>query len=530
MPYVSSKPGRKILIGDNLSSHFSEKVLKTCGELNISFVCLPPKSTHLLQPLDVGFFAPLKKYWREILNYWKMREGKAQKTLAKSTFPKLLLKLESKLTEKGAHTNNLIAGFKQTGLFPINPELPKARLPKNTPNEDLVYAATSSVLTELLEDIRSPKNQLAKTKRKKKCQVSPGKSIQANDIVQINNNTEKVKIRKKTKTLKKGNLPIGNLDFSEPIAGPSGLCRNNTFTSSRYDSDDSDLKLQPIQNSAYITTTEIPYTGKGKGVGKKSKPCQKKEVLVLSKKNINNADNNLEELDIDIFEKLCNDTTVAKFIKTRKVRKSKDSSTSVSDSNMSLHSDSDFDFNMIGEISFDEDNEIYTTVTSPCLKPQAINKKLSDIEIIDEINADENENSLNGCLHNKDNLENDQNQQNTNNPVMDPLHDKCFDRHIINLRLPYSVNDYVLVRYYHRKKWLYYIGSVEYIKQSTKSYALYGIVFFKTIKKPRLAFCKPKRTDRDEVYDLSIMKKVNLKKSEDPLKYLLADEDDKIYF
>lgn len=61
VPYARKKPGRKIVIGDNLSSHFSESVLKTCEEWNIIFVCLPPKTTHLLQPLDVAFFAPLKR-------------------------------------------------------------------------------------------------------------------------------------------------------------------------------------------------------------------------------------------------------------------------------------------------------------------------------------------------------------------------------------------------------------------------------------------------------------------------------------
>ena len=47
------------LLGDNLSSHISPNVIKACEEKEIKFVCLPPNSTHITQPLDVAFFKPL---------------------------------------------------------------------------------------------------------------------------------------------------------------------------------------------------------------------------------------------------------------------------------------------------------------------------------------------------------------------------------------------------------------------------------------------------------------------------------------
>lgn len=81
VPYSKTKPGRKILIGDNLSSQFSEDILKTCADLDILFICLPPKSTHILQRLDVAFYAPLKHYWRLVLTEWKKLEGRKHKTL-----------------------------------------------------------------------------------------------------------------------------------------------------------------------------------------------------------------------------------------------------------------------------------------------------------------------------------------------------------------------------------------------------------------------------------------------------------------
>lgn len=54
---------KKVLIGDNLSSHISPHIIEECNKNNIKFVLLPPNSTHYTQPLDVAFFRPLKIKW-----------------------------------------------------------------------------------------------------------------------------------------------------------------------------------------------------------------------------------------------------------------------------------------------------------------------------------------------------------------------------------------------------------------------------------------------------------------------------------
>jgi len=68
LPRLKKLDGKKVLIGDNLSSHISVKVFEECQENNIAFVCFPPNSTHLTQPLDVAFFRPMKCAWRQILS------------------------------------------------------------------------------------------------------------------------------------------------------------------------------------------------------------------------------------------------------------------------------------------------------------------------------------------------------------------------------------------------------------------------------------------------------------------------------
>ncbi|KAK3794232.1 hypothetical protein RRG08_039013 [Elysia crispata] len=43
LPYCSRLEGKKVLIGDNLSSHFNYDILKACELNNIAFICLPAK-------------------------------------------------------------------------------------------------------------------------------------------------------------------------------------------------------------------------------------------------------------------------------------------------------------------------------------------------------------------------------------------------------------------------------------------------------------------------------------------------------
>ena len=139
-----------------MSSHFSQSVLQTCNQLNITFICLPPKTTHLLQRLDVAFYAPLKRNWRDVLTKWKKTEGLKHKTLVKSSFPKLLNKLKNKLVENGTESINLIAGFNKCGLYPINSGRPKSRLPQRRISEEQIENTASSVVIDILQEMRSP--------------------------------------------------------------------------------------------------------------------------------------------------------------------------------------------------------------------------------------------------------------------------------------------------------------------------------------------------------------------------------------
>ncbi|XP_065652789.1 uncharacterized protein LOC136080108 [Hydra vulgaris] len=117
--YFNTKTGVKVLLGDNLSSHISPKVINACEKKEKLFVCLPPNNTHITQPLDVAFFKPLKTAWRRIITEYKDSPAGCTKTsLEKQHFPELLNKLLIAIEPNQA--NNLKSGFRKCGIYPVN--------------------------------------------------------------------------------------------------------------------------------------------------------------------------------------------------------------------------------------------------------------------------------------------------------------------------------------------------------------------------------------------------------------------------
>lgn len=171
LPAVIHKPGKKVIIGDNLSSHFSDEVLQLCRSNDILFVCLPPNSTHLTQPLDVSFFGPMKRIWRKILRNWKLTgSGQCCKTLQKQDFPRLLKNLMNDLLVKGGE--NLRSGFRKCGIYPCAIEPLLATLP--------TYKVDRTAVDEsFIEFLSSKRNDVTGNtrKRKRRTRVIPGRSV-----------------------------------------------------------------------------------------------------------------------------------------------------------------------------------------------------------------------------------------------------------------------------------------------------------------------------------------------------------------
>ena len=56
MKTVAERPGKYVLLEDNLASHFNLEVIKIAEKNDVYFAMLLPNATHLLQPLDFCFF------------------------------------------------------------------------------------------------------------------------------------------------------------------------------------------------------------------------------------------------------------------------------------------------------------------------------------------------------------------------------------------------------------------------------------------------------------------------------------------
>jgi hypothetical protein len=62
--FVKNTSGKLcLLIYDGHSSHITSDMVEMVAANNIHLFCLPPHTTHRLQPLDVGIFRPVQKAW-----------------------------------------------------------------------------------------------------------------------------------------------------------------------------------------------------------------------------------------------------------------------------------------------------------------------------------------------------------------------------------------------------------------------------------------------------------------------------------
>lgn len=109
-----SKGLYRLLIIDGHGSHTTPEFFKCCEENKIIPLKIPPHSSHLLQPLDVGFFAPLKKSYKKSLGINSRSGAVAVDKLTFITeYPKARISAFKSLTIKNS--------FSGSGLWPLDP-------------------------------------------------------------------------------------------------------------------------------------------------------------------------------------------------------------------------------------------------------------------------------------------------------------------------------------------------------------------------------------------------------------------------
>jgi len=111
---LRSRGRHRMLIMDGRGSHRSQEFLDFCNEHKIVCVCLPPHSSHKVQPLDVGCFGPLKQAYSQEL---QAQMGRGIQHVCKEEFLDLLKKAWAKAMTRG----NILSSFRGTGLVPYDP-------------------------------------------------------------------------------------------------------------------------------------------------------------------------------------------------------------------------------------------------------------------------------------------------------------------------------------------------------------------------------------------------------------------------
>jgi uncharacterized small protein (DUF1192 family) len=160
-----STGAKRLLILDGHSSHLTPEFDTFCEENAIICLCMPPHTSHLLQPLDVGVFGPLKRA------YGKLVEGMmvaGNNHIDKEDF----LHLYPPAREMVFNHENICSGFAGAGLKPLNQDrvLEKITFQLRTPTPPLLEGSVPSAFQtpqntrQLDHKLRSIQRSLQKRK------------------------------------------------------------------------------------------------------------------------------------------------------------------------------------------------------------------------------------------------------------------------------------------------------------------------------------------------------------------------------
>jgi DDE superfamily endonuclease/Tc5 transposase DNA-binding domain len=108
---------RRLLIVDGHNSHVNIPFIEYADTNRILLAVFPPHSTHRLQPLDIGLFAPLATYYSHAIDRL-LSESQGLVRLTKRDFWPLFYEA----WQKAFHAKNVRSAWEAAGLYPLNPK------------------------------------------------------------------------------------------------------------------------------------------------------------------------------------------------------------------------------------------------------------------------------------------------------------------------------------------------------------------------------------------------------------------------
>ncbi|APA06561.1 hypothetical protein sscle_02g013310 [Sclerotinia sclerotiorum 1980 UF-70] len=110
---------------DGHSSHITGSFIAFCIEKEIDLLILPPHCSHLLQPLDIAVYGPMKRYHAlEVDRYSRAGVKRIQRAE--------WVELFQNIRKKALNSSNIKAGWRGAGLVPFAPRKVLDILPFNS--------------------------------------------------------------------------------------------------------------------------------------------------------------------------------------------------------------------------------------------------------------------------------------------------------------------------------------------------------------------------------------------------------------
>jgi hypothetical protein len=172
-----STGAKRLLILDGHGSHLTADFDAFCKEHAIICLCMPPHTSHLLQPLDVGVFGPLKRAYGKLVEEMMVA---GNNHIDKEDF----LSLYPPAREKVFTRENIRSGFAGAGLNPLDQGrvLEKITFQLRTPTPPLVEVEGS--ISSAFQTPQNPRQldhkvrRLQRSLRKRTLSSSPVSHIQ----------------------------------------------------------------------------------------------------------------------------------------------------------------------------------------------------------------------------------------------------------------------------------------------------------------------------------------------------------------
>jgi len=109
---LNKSDGVWLLILDGHNSHCSSNFLNYAASQHIEILCLPPHTTHALQPCDVGVFSPLAAAWRS--------EVSAMQSNGEGVTRQNFLQVYARARNRAVTPHNIQTAWCKTGLHPLD--------------------------------------------------------------------------------------------------------------------------------------------------------------------------------------------------------------------------------------------------------------------------------------------------------------------------------------------------------------------------------------------------------------------------